>query len=195
MKCIQLFFSLIVIALISASAYAASGKYSSGHEPSTNMYLGLSMGDVKTDFPNVNNSAPSLTSPYSYSLLMGAIFNEYMAGELAYSTLGITDLGNSVNLKGSAYNLCAVGKIPVSDSVNVIGKLGIANTGVYFETGGNPGGTETLVAPTYGVGLQINFDRAIGFGLRIAYDNFKFTTNNSSTYNANIISLSALYRF
>jgi hypothetical protein len=194
MKSIQLFFSLIVFVLISAPA-AASEKYSRGHEPSTNLYLGLSMGNMQTDYPNANNSAPSLPSPYSYSLLMGAIFNENLAGELAYTKLGITDLGNSINLKGSAYSLCAVGKVPVSDMVTVIGKLGIANTGVYFETGGNPGGTETLAAPTYGVGLQLNSDRAIGFGFRISYDSFRFTTNNSSTYNANIVSLSALYRF
>ena len=85
--------------------------------------------------------------------------------------------------------------VPISESVNLIGKLGMANTGVYFETAGSAGGTETLLAPTYGVGFQLNSDRAIGFGLRISYDNFKFTTNNSNSYNANIISLSALFRF
>jgi len=195
MKSTESMFVLFSLVLVSAPADAASSGHYKFHEPSTNLYLGLSMGSMNTDFPNANNSAPSLPAPYSYSLLIGAIFNENLAGELAYTKLGVTDLGNSVNLKGSAYSVCAIGKLPVSDLISVIGKLGIANTGTYFETGGNPGGTETLTAPTYGVGLQINSDKAIGFGLRISYDNFKFTTNNSNSYNANIISLSALFRF
>lgn len=115
---------------------------------------------MNTDFPNAKNATHSLSAPYSYSLFTGANYNQNLAAEIAYTSLGTADLGGFVNLKGSAYSLSAIGKFPINDSFDLIGKLGIAKTDVYFETAGSVGGTETLFAPTLGAGVQFNSDGA-----------------------------------
>jgi hypothetical protein len=193
MKRVKLFFILIPVALVSVPAYAVLDTNYYDQRALSNLSLGLSMGNLNTDIPNANNSAISLSSPLTYSLFVAATFNQNLAGEVAYTNLGIVDLGGTTKLKGSAYSLSVVGKFPINESFELIAKAGIANTGAYIEASGSPGGTQTMFAPTFGAGIQTKFNRTIGF--RISYDNFKFTTSNSNSYNANIISLSALFRF
>jgi len=105
MKSTILILFLLIISKATSTANSASSRSFSDHEPSTNLYFGLNMGNMNTDFPNAKNNSPSLSSAYSYSLFMGAIIYDNLAGELAYTKLGITDLGNSVYLKGSAHSL------------------------------------------------------------------------------------------
>lgn len=193
MKSIKYLAALCLLALATAPAIAASGRNHMAEDPSTNMYLGLSMGNLNTDFPNANNPTPSLSSSFSSALFMGATFNRNLSGEITYTNLGIIDLGATTKLKGSAYSMSVLGILPVSDSFELIAKLGFAITGAYLETNHAPGGTQTMVAPTYGVGIMANINSRTD--IRFSYENFKFTTNNTDTYNANMVTLSVLFHF
>jgi opacity protein-like surface antigen len=191
MKFIKLLFVLILLTSASTSVYAATGRHHDEDEHSNNLYVGLSMGSMITDIPNAKNSAPSLSSPFASSIFMGADFSQNLAAELTYTNLGITDVGGSTNLKGSAYSLNIVGILPATDALSMFARLGIADTGAYFETATGPGGTQTLIAPTFGLGIMVNISSRVDG--RLSYDNFKFSTNNGNTYNANIITLTAVF--
>lgn len=181
--------SIIFMLMVSTASFAANGRYddSYGQGSTAKFYIGAGLGSMKTDIPGVSNNA------LSWSLLAGTAINRNLAIEVAYTNLGSTDLG-AAYLKGSAYSLNLVGNIPVTKSISMFAKFGFANTGMYVESGGSSGTTYSSASPTIGLGVQVNVSRKAD--IRIAYDNYKFiTSNNSPTYNADITSVSLVYRF
>lgn len=182
---------LLLLAMISIPSFAARGysSYDSYNQGSTSkFYVGAGVGSMKTDIPGV--SANSI----AWSLFAGTAINRFLAAEVAYTNLGSTDLGGSNNLKGTSYSLNLVGNIPVTQSISMYAKFGFANTGVYVESGGSASATYSQSAPTIGLGVMINAGKKVD--VRIAYDNYKFVTSNTSpTYNADITSISAMYKF
>lgn len=184
---------MLLLVTVSTSSFAR-GRYDDSYDQgssyqgsSSKFYLGFGAGSMKTDIPGLNTTA------LSWSLFAGTAINRFLAAEVAYTNLGSTDLGGGTNLKGTTYSLNLVGNIPVTQAISMFAKFGFANTGVYSETGGASGTTYSLAAPTIGLGVQVNASRKID--VRIAYDNYKFTTNNSTTYNSDITSASLIYKF
>ena len=172
---------------IAARSYSNDSYDQGSSGSSSRFYLGVGVGSMKTDIPNLNTTA------LSWSLYAGSAINRNLAVEVAYTNLGSTDLGLSSYLKGTTYSLNLVGNIPVTQAISMFAKFGFANTGVYVESGGATGTTYSLAAPTIGLGVQANVSKKTD--VRIAYDNYKFTPNNSTTYNADITSISVIYRF
>lgn len=188
---------LLMLGMVSTSTFAARGYYDDPYDQRTNtrsaagansqFYMGVGAGSMKTDIPSVNTNA------ISWALFAGTSINRFLSAEVAYTNLGSTDLGGSSYLKGTAYSLNLVGNIPVTQSVSMFAKFGFANTGVYTESGGSAGTTNSLAAPTIGLGIIVAVTRKTD--VRISYDNYKFTTNNSATYNADITSVSVVFKF
>jgi hypothetical protein len=185
--------TIVIFLLVVATtpAFAARGRtYNSYNQGSSSQfYLGVGLGSMKTDLPGVSNTS------IPWSLFAGTSINQFLAAEVDYTNLGTTDVGAGINMKGASYSLNLVGKIPVTQAVSMFAKFGFANTGVYFESGGTAGTTVTKAAPTIGLGVQFNAGKQTD--VRIAYDNYKFetTTVNPTTYNADITSLSVIFRF
>lgn len=182
---------VLFLAMASTTSLAASGRYNDSYDQGSSsvakFYLGAGLGSMKTDIPGVSGSA------LSWSLLAGTAINRNLAIEVAYTNLGSTDLGASY-LKGAAYSLSLFGNIPVTQSISMFAKFGFANTGVYVETSGASGTTYSTASPTIGLGVQVNVSKKAD--VRIAYDNYKFITSNvSPTYNADITSVSLVYKF
>lgn len=184
----------LLLVMVSTTSFAARGRYDDGYDQgssyqsaSSKFYLGFGVGSMKTDIPGISTTA------LSWSLYAGTAINRFLAAEVAYVNLGSTDLGGGTNMKGTSYSLNLVGNIPVTQAISMFAKFGLANTGVYNDTGGSAGTTYSLAAPTIGLGVQASISRRTD--VRIAYDNYKFTPDNSKTYNADITSVSLIYKF
>jgi len=189
---------MLLLVMVSASSYAARdyyddrydrGSYSNSSSAATSrFYLAFGAGSMKTDIPGLSANA------ISWSLFAGTAINRNLAVEVAYTNLGSTDVGATTNLKGTVYSLNLVGNIPVTKSISMFAKFGFANTGMYTESGGTVNPTYSLGAPTIGLGVQANVGRQTD--VRVAYDNYKFITSSTSpTYNADITSVSLIYKF
>lgn len=179
----------LLLVMVSTTSYAARRYSDEDYDlrSTANFHLGVGVGSMKTDIPGVSGRS------VSWSLFAGTEINRFLAAEVAYTNLGTTDLGGSVNMKGASYSLNLVGNIPVTRSVSMFAKFGFANTGVYAETSTATGTTYSLAAPTIGLGVRAGVSKKMD--VRIAYDNYKFTTDNSSTNNADITSVSLIYKF
>lgn len=179
---------MLLLLMISIPSFAAR-TYDEADElkVTSNFHLGVGVGSMKTDIANLN------TSSIAWSVLAGTEINRFLSVDVAYTNLGSTELGGDVKLKGSTYSLNVVGKIPVTKTVSMFAKFGFANTGVYAETAGSAGTTFSKVSPTIGLGVQAKIAKKAD--IRIAYDNYKFTTDDSTTNNADITSVSLIYNF
>lgn len=182
---------MLLLVMVSTTSFAAKRRSSSNDDydlqTKSNFHLGVSAGSMKTDIPNLN------TSSVAWSVLAGTDINRFLSVDVAYTNLGSTNLGSDAYLKGTSYSLSVVGKIPATKAVSMFVKFGFANTGVFVETAGAAGTTFSQVSPTIGLGVQAGIFKKTD--IRIAYDNYKFTANNSSTNNADITSVALIYNF
>ena len=99
--------------------------------------------------------------------------------------------------KADALSLVAVGILPLSDSFELLGKLGVASakTKTAGLTASNFGATRTGV--TYGLGAQYNVNQNLG--LRLVWDRYAVATSTAmgvkTNANANVVSIGAVYKF
>jgi len=144
-------------------------------------YIGLSAGQNKMDVSGAKAST-------AMGIFGGYSFNEYIAGELAYSDFGSADTDFAgISLKGHAASLSAVGSMPLGRDYALFAKLGYASTSVEA-TGGS---SETKEDITYGIGAQYNAARNIG--IRLGYDNYRVGKDN--TKDSGLMSIAALFKF
>jgi opacity protein-like surface antigen len=182
----------LLLVMVSTTSYAAK-RYSNDDydlRSTSNFHVGVGVGSMKTDIENADGRS------VAWSLFVGTEINRFLAAEISYTNFGsITDLGE--DLKGAAYSVSVVGNIPVTSSVSMFAKFGLANTGVYRESATDTDRTYTKFAPTFGLGVRAGVTKWMD--VRIAYDNYKFTDripgNLTDTFNADITSISLLYKF
>jgi len=169
MKKIVIAFAVLLSSFIAVPAFAA------------NAYIGINAGQNKMDFSGAKEST-------AYSVFGGYSFNEYIAGELAYTDFGSADTDVSgTSLKGNATSIAAVGSLPLGKDFSLFAKLGYASTKVEA-TGGT---SESKDDVTYGIGAQYNATKNIG--IRLGYDSFK--VGKTQTKDSNFMSLGVLYNF
>ncbi len=96
----------------------------------------------------------------------GFQFNPNFAVEAEYIDLGSVAGGL---IKFTTFDVAAVGFVPLSSQVSLLGRLGLASTKEDFSLAGL---SATRSAPTFGVGAQ--FDVAQSVGLRLSYDRHYF---------------------
>jgi OOP family OmpA-OmpF porin len=162
-------FAVLLSSLIAIPAFAA------------NAYVGINAGQNKMDFSGAKEST-------AYSIFGGYSFNEYIAGELAYTDFGSADTNVSgTSLKGNATSVAAVGSLPLGKDFSLFAKLGYASTKAEA-TGGS---SESKDDVTYGIGAQFNATRDIG--IRLGYDSFK--VGKTETKDSNFVSLGVLFKF
>lgn len=182
---------MLVLLTVSTTSFAAKRRSDEtsdqGSGSTSKFHLGVGVGSMKTDIPNLSSTS------VAWSIIAGTSINNNLAIEVTYANLGRTDLGSFTYLKGSTYSLNLVGKVPVTHAFSLFAKFGVANTGVYSESAGFAGTTFTKTAPTIGLGVQGAIANKID--LRVAYDNYKFTPDNVTTYNSDITSVALIYKF
>lgn len=176
--------AVLLSAVVAAPAFAADEGF----------YAGLALGNGK---PGATPSAAGLSkkSEFIYGGLAGYQYNKNLAVEAQFTGVGkaVDVAGNSV--KADALSLTAVGLLPVTDSFELLGKLGVASTKTTSSVGAaNQGASRTGV--TYGLGAQYNVSQNLG--LRLVWDRYAVATTAAglkTNSNANVVALAAVYKF
>lgn len=175
---------VLLSAAVSAPVFAADEGF----------YAGVTLGNGK---PNVTTGAAALSksSSFVYGGLAGYQYNRNLAVEVQFTGAGkATDVaGNTV--KADALSLTAVGLLPLTDSFELLGKLGVASAKTTASAGStNQGASRTGL--TYGVGAQYNVSQNLG--LRVVWDRYAVATaiaGVKTNANANVMTVGAVYKF
>jgi OmpA-OmpF porin, OOP family len=96
----------------------------------------------------------------------GYSINKNFAVELGYRDYGSVTFFDDVKLEGTAIQASAIGKLPVSDVVDVYGRLGLARV-TYEASGGGESGSDTKTKALFGVGAS--YALSDKFSLRAEY--------------------------
>lgn len=103
----------------------------------------------------------------------GYNFNKNFGVELGYADLGkvtVSALGLSGDVKATAFDLMAVGSLPIGDKFGVYGKLGMYRADSKA-SGAVGSGSDTNTDVTYAIGGQYNFNKNLG--LRAEWQQYK----------------------
>lgn len=186
---------LLAIAMLSA-AFAA-------HAQGQGFYVGGHLGQAQAKSTCDDFRGPGIScddSDMSWKILGGYRVNRHFAAELGYIDFGefkATGPGGTASAKASAFDLVAVGILPIADRFSVYGKLGAYHGTVdakvrTFTLNGDASDDSTNL--TYGVGA--GFDMARNLTLRAEWQQYK-DVGGSETVKADIdvISLGVLFRF
>jgi OmpA-OmpF porin, OOP family len=179
-----LFSSFIVATTASSVASADDGGF----------YVGANLGIGKPDINTTNGTSKS--SSAVGGAILGYKLNKYVGVEGQYTGVGkVTDKVNGT-AKGDAASLTAIGFLPLNDEFNLYGKLGVAHTKTTVSSNLTPMNDATRTAITYGIGSEYNFNKNIG--MRLGWDHYNAAidrSNSSKNFNANVVSVGAVYNF
>lgn len=145
-----------VYAQSTSTASPGSAMYGTG-----NSYVGLSGG--RSDF-SLNSGTGVFASEKrdtSYSLAAGTFFDRNFGLELGYTDFGSINRGGG-RTRADGINLSAVGRVPLSTSFNLLGKLGTTY-----------GRTQVSSLPGSGItgGNENGFGLSLGLGAEYAFTN------------------------
>lgn len=175
--------SIRLLAIASLSLLLAQGSATAQTTPS-NWYLGGAIG-VSSLKPKINNqSLPGNqdTSDTGTKVFGGYKFSENWAAEVQYYDLGkwrYSDAGITGDAKVTGLSIAAVGSYPLSTSVSLIGKLGVATQDVKVRatdtaTGNTDGIKAHATVPMVGIGVEYAFNPRMA--LRTEYEYFGVPT-------------------
>ena len=142
----------ISIALLSAAAMALALPAMAQMSLSS-AYVGGALGQSK--FKDCSGCTDDKDA--SWGLFAGYQFNRNLAAELGYHDLGSASIPGA-SIDGTAWELVGVGAWPFTEQFSVYGKLG----GYRGELKGG-GTSETNTDLTYGLGLQFDLNKSLGF--------------------------------
>lgn len=170
------------------------------------------MGRSTIDFPISVSGTTSFnndTHDTGYKLGVGYRYSRHFGVELGYQDLGqqtirITAPGStdSGHIKVSGWSIAAVGLLPVSAQVTLLGKAGVflsqskvrdtwTHNGTTYVDSTSPHSTTPLL------GLGVQFRLTPKWALRAEYEHFGKVkvASNASKAKADLLSVSALYHF
>lgn len=161
------------VAVASLSAVAAdNGFYAYGSAGWTESNRKSEADGVVSNLVTVFKSS-SDDNDTGYKLQAGYRFNRYFALEGGYVDLGKYNYkavssapiaaSRNVEVKADAWTLGAVGSLPVTDSLAIIGKVGLADYKMKYQCNGtgvpcsNPDRSKSDTSLYYGIGADWNF--------------------------------------
>ncbi|MBW8720568.1 MAG: outer membrane beta-barrel protein [Polaromonas sp.] len=155
----------------STSSASASSNYSF-YAPGSR-YLGLNIGQSDFSVPNGAGAFPSDNKDTSYNIYGGSYFNNNFGVELGYTDFGKMNRGGG-QTEAEGINLSLVGRLPLSNSFNLLGKLGTTygRTRVSaLPASGLATGNQSDWGLSYGIGAEWAFTPAVSAVL--AWDEHK----------------------
>ncbi len=179
----RLFAAALVSAALSAPAMA------------DNPYVSLDLGQTKAKdacSTPAGTLAGCTDTGTTVRIGVGTQFAPQVAGEVTYATYGSGNRGSAAlgDWKLSGFQLAGIGMLPVSDTVSVTGKLGVAATKLEL-----PGVSANSTTLAFGVGLQfrLNSDASV----RVQYENLGTVGNANTTGQVKVSLLTAgvVYKF
>ena len=190
-------------ALLAAAAMAATGgaQAQSGTFGNYSLY-GPGAGYVGLNLGQSNYSLGNGIGPFSsedhdtvYNVYTGTFFNPNFGLELGYTHFGKIERAGG-DTKAEGINLSLVGRAPVSNSFNLLGKLGTTygRTDVSaFPGSGVASGRENGFGLSYGVGAEYSFTPQLSGVLQYDEHRLKFAGGERDRVNATTVGLR--YRF
>jgi OOP family OmpA-OmpF porin len=131
----------------------------------------------------------------AFRIFGGYNFNKNFGAELGYADLGkvtVSAPGISGDIKATAWDIMAVGTLPLADKFALYGKLGW-----YFAdskaSGSIGGGSESNNDLTYAIGGQYNFNKNLG--LRLEWQQYKSVGGDNSNGDVDVMSIGVVYKF
>ena len=191
--------SAIVVAAASLTAVAGAQAQSmtSGatfYAPGSG-YIGFNAG--KSDFSVGGGSGlfSSEKKDTAYNIYGGTYFNPNFGLEAGFTDFGKINRGGGTT-KANGINLSLVGKLPVSQSFNLLGKVGTTygRTDVSANAGsGIASGKESGFGLSYGVGAEYFFTPTVSGVVQYDEHNMKFASTDKEKVGAATVGLR--YRF
>ena len=158
-------------------------------------YIGFNVGQSNLNLSNGNNLFGVEKSKNTYNLYGGSYFNDFLGLEIGYADFGNISRGGG-KTKAEGFNIGLVGKLPLSQSFNLLGRLGTTygRTDVSSNiASGVTAGKETGWGGSYGVGAEFAFNPQLSAVLQYDQYNLKFAGGNRDRINTT--SLGLRYRF
>lgn len=154
-------------------------------------YVGGGFGQSK--FKDACEGVPNCDDgDTAFKIFGGYQFNPYIAAELGYNDLGKAS-ASGASVKGTAWELSALGSFPVGANFSILGRLG----GYHGELKGESAfgsATDTKTGLTYGLGVGYDLNKNLGF--RAEWQRFdKMGGDNVGESNVDVLGLSVLWRF
>ncbi len=190
------------IAAIGAST-AAFAQSSTGPRPVNSFsvgapgssYIGLNAGQSKYSLGNGTGLYNFDKKDSAYGINAGTYLNDYVGVELGYTNFGNAQRGGG-ETEAQGVNLSLIGRLPVSQSFNLLGKLG--TTYSRTEVSSLPGsgitaGKEDGFGLSYGVGAEYAFTPSLSAVLQYDQHRMKFAGDNKDDVSATTVGLR--YRF
>lgn len=162
------------LCVAAASLVAASGAQA---QSSGSDYIGLNVGQTDFRLGNGTGIYGAESRNTAYSLYGGHYFRDSNLGlELGYTDFGrVNRAGGST--KADGINLSLIGRLPLNNSFNLLGKVGGIYARTDVSTGAGSGvtaGSETGLDWTYGVGAEYVFTRQWSGVLQYDENTMKF---------------------
>lgn len=178
---------LVLLGLVSISIPALAddqGFY-------TGLNVGIGRPDINT--PNGEDKKSAVVS----GVVLGYKFNQYLGVEGQYTGIGKVTDNVSGSAKGDALSLTAIGFLPMNDTLNLYGKLGVAATKTTVSSSLSPMSDANRTSVTYGLGGEYNFNKNIG--MRLGWDHYNAAVDisggNKHNMDANVVSVGVVYNF
>jgi OOP family OmpA-OmpF porin len=164
--------------LIAAAPFAA-GTHGFAQTPTTNtgFYGGLGAGAGRTDLNHSGITGSTDKKDGVWKLFGGYQINRNIAVEGGYVDMGKASVAGSqgfASAESNAWQIGAVGSLPLSQQFALTGKLGVARTSTDSNGSVNGvafGNTQHNTAPTYGLGMRYDLSQTVA--LRGDWDRYR----------------------
>ena len=180
-----------------AGAQAQSSQTSSNYSfyAPGSRYFGLNVGQSDFSLPSGTGAFPSDNKDTSYNIYGGSYFNNNFGLELGYTDFGKANrAGGQTEAQG--INLSLVGRLPLSNSFNLLGKLGTTYGHTRVSSAAASGiasGSESGWGVSYGLGAEWAFTPAMSAVL--AWDEHDMKFVGTGNQRVSTTSLGLRYRF
>jgi OOP family OmpA-OmpF porin len=187
------------LTLAAPSIGMAQGMSKALTGPDSGWYVGGGIGQSKIDI-DTSDLNPGTTvddKDTSFRVFGGYQINRHFAVELGYSQLGEVS-GNEPGFGGftvesKAWDLVAVGILPVADKFSLLGKVGMYQADTDVSAPGESI-SESNSDLTYGVGVQYDFSKNLG--LRAEWQQYKKVGGSDvGESDVDVMGISVLWRF
>jgi OmpA-OmpF porin, OOP family len=156
-------------------------------------YMGANVGASSHD---VSGSGDLKENPTTWGVYGGYDFNKNFAIEAGYQDLGTSKAGG-LEAKNQALSVDLVGKLPVTESINVYGKAGLAYVDRDITGAGVDEGLSGTAAK-FGVGAEFKATKNVAVRTEVAYLTGAPTyesANGSFDKNATLFTMGVNYKF
>lgn len=190
---------LAVLSLASAMAFGGSAL-----AQDMGFYAGAALGKTSVDL-DCTGASTCDDSDTSWRVFGGYQFNRNFALELGYINLGEARVAGTVppfgtvsaTFESTAFDLVAVGSMPIADRFSIYGKIGLyrADTDVDVAVGAGAGTeSDTNADITFGIGVRYDFTRNLG--VRAEWQRYSdVTAGEFGESDLDVISVGVLFRF